>query len=451
MDNSANHGRAKQALRRIRLSLPIAIASVTVLIAATAARAADGDQRCLTCHGAEGLEKPLASGEKLALHVDGANFAKSVHAGIGCAGCHGDIDLGSHPPSRKDIKSERDYAIASAAVCATCHADKVTEWEGSVHGALVRDGNVRAPLCTGCHNQHAVMKGAAATLEGLPCQRCHQDIAKAYLGSVHAQARSRPETSYAPLCSGCHGSHTIKPVVSDAGPRSACLGCHADTVEKHSVWLPNAGLHLDVVSCPGCHVPGAQRQVDLMMYDTQANARVTEAHGVPVFERRPGAVGSDESLDALALWRMLTALNPKNNPGQVALRGRLEVRTGPEAHQLGDKSKALSNCSTCHSHGSDAFQNVTISIAGADGRRIRQEASPGVLTSVISTNTVGGFYAIGATRIGLLDILIALAFLGGAGFAVGHASLRWFFKRYLLAHPELVGGTHPPADGDKKA
>ena len=237
-------------------------------------------------------EEPAGRRQAASCSVDGGTFEKSVHTGIGCAGCHGDIELGNHPPSRKDIKSARDYALAATEACRGCHDDKFKEWEGSVHGALARDGNVRAPLCTGCHNPHGVIKGAAATLEGMPCQRCHQDIAKAYLGSVHAQARQKPETSYAPLCSGCHGAHEIKPVVSDAGPRSACVGCHAEVQEKHHAWLPNAGLHLDVVTCPACHVPGAQRQVDLMIYDNQSKAQVAEQQrrsGVRAApERRPG-------------------------------------------------------------------------------------------------------------------------------------------------------------------
>jgi Cytochrome c554 and c-prime len=452
MGSSANHGTVRGNLVRAGLILS---AGLAVLLATPPVRAAEGDQRCLTCHRAEGLQKSLPDGDKLVLQVDGGTFEKSVHAGLGCAGCHGDIELGNHPPSHKDIKSARDYALAATETCRGCHADKFKEWEGSVHGALARAGNVRAPLCTGCHNPHGVIKGAAATLEAMPCQRCHQDIAKAYLGSVHAHARQKPETSYAPICSGCHGSHEIKPVVSDAGPRSACLGCHAEVEEKHHAWLPNAGLHLDVVTCPACHVPGAQRQVDLMIYDNRSKAQVAGQQGVPVFEPRPDAAQGDETLDALALWRIMTALNPKDNPGKVTLRGRLEVRTGAEAHQLGDKSKALSNCNACHREGSDAFQNVTISIAGPDGRRIRQEASPGVLTSVISTGSVGGFYAIGGTRIGLLDILIILAFLGGAGFAVAHGSMRIFFRRYLLAHPELAAGihagAHTPESGDKTA
>ena len=435
---------------RISLAVSAALASVALVLLALPTDAADNKasppagQRCLGCHGSPGMTKTLADGDKLSLQVDGKAFANSVHANIGCAGCHSDVNLASHPPARNDIKSARDFAIAAANTCRSCHADKFEQWEGSVHAALVRDGNVRAPLCTGCHNPHAVMKGAAATIEQMPCQRCHQDIAKAYLGSVHAIAHRNPDTSYAPLCSGCHGAHAVKPVVSADGPKTACLGCHAEALEKHQAWLPNAALHFEIVSCPACHAPGAQRQVDLMIYDKASQSRVTE-EGVPQFEPRAGAPPGDDTLDALALWRLLTALNPKGSQDKIMLQGRLEVRTGPEAHGLADKSKALSNCSTCHREGSAAFQNVTISIAGPDGRRIRQEASPGVLTSVISTNSVGGFYAIGATRIKLLDVLVILAFLGGVGFAAGHGTLRWL-AGYLRANPQLFAGVRSAGD-----
>jgi len=429
--------------RRRAAAVATTLVSLALLLAAApAARAAENQpsaasEPCLACHGSEGLEKALPGGEKLNLHIDGGVFATSVHASIGCPACHADINLASHPPSTKTIKSARDYAIAANNVCRGCHADKFAQWESSVHAALVRDGNVRAPLCTGCHSPHAVIKGAAATIEQTPCQRCHQDIYKVYIGSVHALARRNPDTSYAPLCSGCHGAHAIKPVVSSEGPKAACLGCHSDALDKHQVWLPNAALHFDIVSCPACHAPAAERQVDLMIYDSRSQTQVTQ-EGVPQFELRPGAAEAGDTLDAVALWRLLTTLNPKGAQDKITLRGRLEVRTGPQAHGLADKSKALRNCATCHRQGSDAFQNVTISIAGPDGRRIRQEASPGVLTSVISTNSIGGFYAIGATRIGFLDILAILALVGGVGASIGHATLRFLFKRYLLANRQLL-------------
>jgi hypothetical protein len=159
---------------------------------------------------------------------------------------------------------------------------------------------------------------------------------------------------------------------------------------------------------------------------------VQQEPGVPVFEQRPGAADQPKNLDALALWRLVASLNPQGRPSDIFLRGRLEVQTGPDAHRLTDKSKAISDCATCHQKGSAAFQNVTISVAGPDGRRIREQASAGVLTSAISTGSVGGFYAIGATRVGLLDLLLVLGFLGGFGFWVGHLTIRWLYKRYSL-------------------
>lgn len=407
-----------------------AAASLAVLLAAVAARAAD-DQACLACHGGPGMEKTLGDGNKLSLHVDGAAFAKSVHAPVGCAGCHADVDLTKHPGSGQDIKSARDYRLSSVEVCRNCHTDKFEEWEKSVHAAMVRDHNPAAPVCTDCHNQHAVIKDAAAAVETIPCQNCHHDIYEAYLGSVHAKARLQPATAYAPVCSGCHTAHMVRPVVSEEGPKVACLGCHAEVLDKHREWLPNAAQHFETVSCPACHSPTAHRKVDLMIYDREAGARVQQEHGVPVFERRPGA-DRPQSLDALALWRLVASLNPEGRPSDIFLRGRLEVSTGPDAHRLTEKSKAIHDCATCHQHGSAAFENVTISVAGPDGRRIRQPASAGVLTSAISTGSVGGFYAIGATRVGLLDLLLVLSFLGGFGFWVGHLTIRWLYKRYSL-------------------
>ena len=40
------------------------------------------------------------------------------------------------------------------------------------------------------------------------------------------------------------------------------------------------------------------------------------------------------------------------------------------------------------------------------------------------------FYAIGGTRSQLLDILFVLALLGGAGFPIGHMTVRWLFRKY---------------------
>lgn len=435
------------------------LASALILLPATItpAFAADpvpapsaADQNCLGCHGAAGMEKKLADGDSLQLHVLADAFVKSVHGANGCTSCHADVDPAAHPPADKKIESKRSFAVATTQVCRTCHADKFEQWESSIHGALVRNGNPAAPICTDCHNPHAVIKDAATKIDQVPCKNCHADIYTAYLGSMHAKSRIGSKDSYAPLCSGCHSSHAVKPTSLGQGPEAACFGCHASALESHQKWLPNAALHFEVVSCPACHAPGAQRKVDLMLIDGKGQARGTEQIGVPLFDASTNSDG--KGIDAQALWNLMQTLNRSGIAGKTVLRGRLNVLTGPQAHSMADKSKALSDCHTCHRAGSQAFQSVTISLVGPDGRRVGYGANADVLNSAFSVDSVRGFYAIGGTRIMLLDILLILAILGGGGIAVGHVFLGWMFKRFGLYHPHNGGHDNPPAsDGHKAA
>ena len=79
-------------------SVVLALAGMTV--SASAGTLSDGDQQCLGCHGSPGIEKHLADGETLSLHIPGNTFAQSVLGAIGCTGCHADINLASHPPAK---------------------------------------------------------------------------------------------------------------------------------------------------------------------------------------------------------------------------------------------------------------------------------------------------------------------------------------------------------------
>ena len=453
MEMSARAGTPGQTPSVAALCIAALLASLALLPgAAGRAHAADdasaGAPKCLACHGSEGFEKKLSDDETLSLYVPGSDFARSVHNAIGCTGCHSDIDLNRHPPSAKDIKSAREYSLASVEICRGCHADKFEQWEKSVHAALVRDGNPAAPICTDCHSPHAVIKAAAATVQEVPCRGCHSDIYNAYVGSMHAKARLRSDQSYAPLCSGCHSAHDVKPVALGEGPRAACVGCHADALAAHQQWLPNAALHFEVVSCAACHAPGAKRKVDLMLYDSRSQTQVAEQKGVPLFDAGTRSAADGKGLDALALWNLLRTLNREGMAGKTTLRGRLEVSSGPEAHQLADKSKAVSDCKFCHRRGSEPFQTVTVSVLGPDGRRIKLGADADVLSSVISIDSVGGFYAIGGTRITLLDFLLILAVFAGLAVPVGHLTLGWLVRRYLPAQSAAPPGT--PSDAGAK-
>jgi predicted CXXCH cytochrome family protein len=407
---------------RLALVVVFAVASLTARAADSALSALN--QQCLGCHSMKGLEKKLANKETLSLHVDGPAFAQSVHNKIGCAVCHANISFESHPSVTTKIASGREYSLALTKVCQSCHAAIFKLYEGSIHAALFREGNSWAPVCTDCHSPHAVMaKAAYDAASGAPCSKCHDPIFKAYAGSVHGKATLG--------CSNCHRAHDVGAATAGDQLKSACLGCHQDAQASHQKWLPNAGVHFDAVSCAACHSPAAKRKVDLRLYDNVAQQRVAEKAGVPQFESRArSADKKGAGLDAMALHSLLREFNREGIDNKTTLRGRLEVSTDVEAHQLAPSAQAIRDCARCHQQGADPFQSVTISIVGSDGRPVRYGAQPEVLNSAISVDSVGGFYAIGGTRIVLLDWLLALALLGGVSVPVGHMTLNWLFRRY---------------------
>ncbi len=358
------------ALAAFLLILP----ATSMSVAAADGVLTDSDKTCLACHGNEEFKKDLADGKTLSLHVAGEAFARSVHAALGCAGCHSDISVEKHAAASRVIKDPREYSIAMAAACRQCHEDISRQHEGSNHANLLRQGNLRAPVCTDCHGSHSVTPRAAF---------------------------------------------------------DTCVGCHSSAMDGHQKWLPNARLHLEVVSCAACHAPAVQRMVDLRLYDNTARGWVTEKE--PRFEKLARAADADgNGLDPAELRKLLAEINRDETPGQKTLRGRIELRNPAEAHQLAAKSEALRVCDNCHRDGAEPFQKVTVSIVSADGKPLHHNAHKDVLISALSMDSVRSFYAIGGTRNKVLDILAVLALLGGISVPVGHQML----KRMVLKQSE---------------
>lgn len=408
----------------------VAILTLAVIgLTAPANAASPEDAHCLSCHQNEGMEKPLANGESLSLHIAGDKFATSVHGMFGCAACHSDVDPAKHPNAVMPIESKRAFSIKRSQVCATCHTDQATQWSHSVHAALVHDGNPLAPVCTSCHSPHAVVKGAAQAMETVPCKTCHSDIFGAYATSIHGTLRAAGITQ-APLCYSCHGAHDVKVPTAGEGLKATCFGCHKDAVAKHQVWLPNTQLHFTVISCPACHSPTAHRKVDLALVSSKSKEEAARPIGVPEFEgsHDASAVG-DKGLDPATLFKLMQTLNQAGVANKTAIKGRLTVSTGVEAHKIAAASEAIKNCATCHKAGSAAFQSVTISVAGAGGVPVSYGVNKDVLHSAFSIPSIGGFYAMGATRITLLDVLLVLGLLVGFGIPALHLTIRWLASR----------------------
>lgn len=358
-----------------------------------AAALSDADKHCLGCHGSEGMTKALPNGATLSLHVAPPAFAKSVHKAIGCAACHSDIDSDKHPGVQRVIKDIRAYSIAMTAVCRQCHDAAFKHYEGSKHANLQREGKNIAPVCTDCHGHHAVS----------------------------------PKTAY-----------------------ETCVGCHAADMNGHRKWLPNAPLHLEVVSCAACHAPTVQRMVDLRFYDSAAKQWIVEAEGDARFEKLAKSIDADNSgLDARELRDLVRHVNDGKIAGPKTLRGRIELRVDVEAHRLAEKSRALRACDNCHRGGAEPFQNVTVSVVGPDGRPLRYKAHKAVLSSLLSVETLRTFYAIGGTRTELLDGLLLLALIGGISVPIGHQMI----KRIVQSRDKARAATSSPGDSgtDRKS
>lgn len=414
------------ALRQIGLCGGV-LGALLIALAVFAAPARAGnpnDAKCLACHQMP-LQMPLADGSALSLHIDETKFDKSVHSLFGCQGCHSDINLATHPGDVKAIPSHREFSIQRAEVCATCHTDQAAQWKTSVHAALVKAGNPIAPVCTSCHNPHAVIHGEAQAMDTVPCKMCHGDIYTAYAGSVHGMLRAAG-IAQAPLCYNCHTAHSIKVPTAGPGLKAVCFSCHKDAEAKHAAWLPNTQLHFQIVSCPACHSPTAHRRVDLVLYNAIGN-KAPHPVGVPQFESAGGS--GDGGMNAAALFKVMQALDHPGVGNKTSIIGRLDVSTGPEAHMIAPASEAIKDCKTCHQQGAAAFQSVSISVAGPGGVPIYYDVSNEVLHSVISVNDIGGFYAIGGTRITIFDVLLVLALLIAFGIPVLHVSIRWLTRK----------------------
>jgi len=353
----------------------VALLAAGLMYAVTAAGTlSDDDNACLGCHSQEGMSKTVGKGESLPLRVDGAAFERSVHAPLGCAACHADIDLKKHPGASKSFDSVRAFSLDKAAVCQQCHEDAFKQHEGSVHARRIREGSPIAPTCTGCHGAHAVT----------------------------------PKTAY-----------------------QTCVTCHSAALAAHQKWLPNAALHHEVVSCAACHAPAALRMVDLRLYDPATKTWVAEKPGEPWFEKLAKSVDADsKGLDARELLELVKKINPAGTVAPKTFRGRIELRSNVEAHRLADKGSAIKACDSCHREGAEPFRNVTVSVTGPDGRPLRHPAQREILNAASAVASLPEFYAIGGTRSGLLDILFILALLGGAGFPLGHMAVRWLFRKY---------------------
>ena len=166
---------------------------------------------CLDCHSVGGDMKTMLPASNPGSTINRANLAKT------CGSCHGDTSAmtGTGISNRPFIS-----------------------YQESVHARAVSRGNTKAAVCTDCHKSHDILPASdpdspifKSTIPST-CGQCHSKIEAEYSQSVHGVAVARG-VSRSPVCTDCHGIHSIKPhldpvtsTTSQSLATASCAQCH---------------------------------------------------------------------------------------------------------------------------------------------------------------------------------------------------------------------------------
>ena len=218
---------------------------------------------CTSCHAditdlphAE-THKPVACSQCHRVEADiylKSDHGQAIHKGVAeaasCRDCHGS----AHELLNYRNTASPVYRSNLPATCGRCHGktadmekfhlrerSPIVSYEQSVHGiAVLQKKEINAAVCTDCHGSHDLHKSTnpASKLnwKNTPttCGKCHENVEQTYRRSVHGAA-VKAGVRDAPVCTDCHGEHSITAVklatsrVSPANIPDTCGQCHAAT------------------------------------------------------------------------------------------------------------------------------------------------------------------------------------------------------------------------------
>jgi cytochrome b subunit of formate dehydrogenase len=195
-------------------------------------------EQCATCH------EESVHGYQLGVHAVARK--KGDMEAPRCSSCHGS----PHKILAADDPKSPVHHSNIPATCAICHGQKFVmerkgettqqfySYEESVHGRAVAAGSVKAAVCTDCHGVHEIRRASDEKSSifkfNVPftCAKCHESVETEFMQSIHGQAITRGN-SQAPVCTDCHGIHSIKShldpkssVAANNLARTTCARCH---------------------------------------------------------------------------------------------------------------------------------------------------------------------------------------------------------------------------------
>jgi cytochrome b subunit of formate dehydrogenase len=291
---------------------------------------AQENEICLACHGSKDSGAPFVDVTKFSASTHGRNLCVSCHADakelphkeklapVNCGTCHRietSIYLQSdhgralsrgisqaatctscHGKTHTILSSRNPdspvYRANIPKTCAVCHANTqmmkkfnlserwpIDTYNLSVHGKAQREGILNAAVCSDCHGTHdlhaASNPASKVNRKNIPntCGKCHENVRAVYVQSIHGKAAAAG-IKEAPVCTDCHGEHTIYAVRNPASSvwigsvTKTCSSCHESKriVEKFGLPADRLATYMDtyhglaakggdlrVANCASCH------------------------------------------------------------------------------------------------------------------------------------------------------------------------------------------------------
>ena len=235
---------------------------------------------CAQCHRVE-TEIYLNSDHGQAIH-------KGVQEAASCKDCHGN----NHYLLNYRNPESPVYRLNLPQTCGRCHGNVaemekfnlrqravVVTYDKSVHGLAHSNGVANAAVCSDCHGTHDLHRStnpeSKLYWQTIPatCGKCHDNVRQTYSRSIHGKAVASGIRD-APVCTDCHGEHTIQAVklatsrVSPANIPETCGQCHtAQRIVTQYRLPPNVfttyiqsfhglalqGGNLTAANCASCH------------------------------------------------------------------------------------------------------------------------------------------------------------------------------------------------------
>jgi uncharacterized protein with PIN domain len=236
------------------------------------------DRDCLSCHEKE----EIRAADGRSLRIDETELSDSMHTNTACSQCH----TGVNPSSRRPCET-----VSAQVDCSVCHAEVVTQYQGSMHGTLFAKNNPNAPTCLECHGTHGVLGKRDPQSRTFPinvpalCAGCHREgeqaalrytgenrsIIKSYTLSIHGKGLLKSGLVVTAMCTDCHSAHGELPhenpgstVHRDNIP-ATCGRCHHGIEEQfvgsiHATRVNETDKKLPV--CSDCHTSHTIRRTD---------------------------------------------------------------------------------------------------------------------------------------------------------------------------------------------